>query len=87
MTTGFIINLITNKNEAVYREYNLNEIVGLSKTLKIVCKIKESIIIKSFTSSTLINTGKLLYLKDKIENYKIELVVLNYSLTPSQQKI
>ena len=55
MTTGFIINLITNKNEAVYREYNLNEIVGLSKTLKIVCKIKESIIIKSFTSSTLIN--------------------------------
>ena len=86
MTTGIIINLINNKEDYLYRDYNLNEIVNLSKTLKIKCIIKENIKINVFSSSTLLSSGKLLYLKTQIDNNKIDLLVLNYPLTPSQQK-
>ena len=43
MTSGIIINLINNKKDSLYKDYNLNEIVNLSKTLKIKCVIKENI--------------------------------------------
>ena len=86
MTSGIIINLINNKKDSLYKDYNLNEIVNLSKTLKIKCIIKENIKINAFSSSTLISSGKLLYLKNHIDNNKIDLLVLNYPLTPSQQK-
>ena len=86
MTSGIIINLINNKKDSLYKDYNLNEIVNLSKTLKIKCIIKENIKINTFSSSTLLSSGKLLYLKNQINNNKIDLLVLNYPLTPSQQK-
>ena len=86
MTSGIIINLVTNKKDLLYKEYNLNEIVNLSKTLKINCKIKENIRINNFSSATLINSGKLLELKELIDANKIDLFVLNYPLSPSQQK-
>ena len=86
MTSGIIINLINSKKDFLYKDYDLNEIVNLSKTLKIKCIIKENIKINAFSSSTLLNSGKLLYLKNQIENNKIDLLVLNHPLTPSQQK-
>ena len=86
MTSAIIINLINNKKDSLYKDYNLNEIVNLSKTLKIKCIIKENIKINAFSSSTLLSSGKLLYLKNQIDNNKIDLLVLNYPLTPSQQK-
>ena len=58
MTSGIIINLISNKKDSIYKEYNLSEIVNLSKTLKINCKVKENIKINKFSSSTLLNSGK-----------------------------
>ena len=86
MTSGIIINLINSKKDFLYKDYDLNEIVNLSKTLKIKCIIKENIKINAFSSSTLLSSGKLLYLKNQIDNNKIDLLVLNYPLTPSQQK-
>ncbi len=86
MTSGIIINLITCKKDSIYKDYNLNEIVNLSKTLKIDCKVKENIKINKFSPSTLINSGKLLELKNKIDINNIDLLVLNFPLTPSQQK-
>ena len=86
MTNGIIINLITNKNDLINKDYNLNEIVNLSKTLKIKCKSSFSIKINKFYSSTLFSKGKLSELKDIITNKSIDLLVCNYLLTPSQQK-
>ncbi len=86
MTNGIIINLITNKNDLINKDYNLNEIVNLSKTLKIKCKSSFSIKINKFYSSTLLSKGKLSELKDIISNKSIDLLVCNYLLTPSQQK-
>ncbi|MDC1366233.1 GTPase HflX [Pelagibacterales bacterium] len=86
MTSGIIINLINNKKDTLYKDYNLNEIVNLSKTLKIKCVVKENIKINTFSSSTLLSSGKLSDLKIQIDNNKIDLLVLNYPLTPSQQK-
>ena len=86
MTSGIIINLINNKKDSLYKDYNLNEIVNLSKTLKIRCIVKENIKINTFSSSTLLSSGKLSDLKIQINNNKIDLLVLNYPLTPSQQK-
>ena len=86
MTSGIIINLILNKKDSIYKEYNLNEIVNLSKTLKINCKIKENIKINKFSSSTLLNSGKLIEIKKTIDDKGIDLLVLNYPLSPSQQK-
>ena len=86
MTNGIIINLITNKNDLINKDYNLNEIVNLSKTLKIKCKSFFSIKINKFYSSTLLSKGKLSELKDIISNKSIDLLVCNYLLTPSQQK-
>ncbi|MDC3262712.1 GTPase HflX [Pelagibacterales bacterium] len=86
MTNGIIINLITNKNDLINKDYNLNEIVNLSKTLKIKCKSSFSIRINKFYSSTLLSKGKLSELKDIISNKSIDLLVCNYLLTPSQQK-
>jgi len=86
VTSGIIINLINNKKDSLYKDYNLNEIVNLSKTLKIRCIVKENIKINTFSSSTLLSSGKLSDLKIQINNNKIDLLVLNYPLTPSQQK-
>ena len=86
MTSGIIINLILNKKDSIYKEYNLNEIVSLSKTLKINCKVKENIKINKFSSSTLLNSGKLIEIKKTIDDKSIDLLVLNYPLSPSQQK-
>ena len=86
MTSGIIINLILNKKDSIYKEYNLNEIVNLSKTLKINCKVKENIKINKFSSSTLLNSGKLIEIKKTIDDNGIDLLVLNYPLSPSQQK-
>ena len=86
MTNGIIINLITNKNDLINKDYNLNEIVNLSKTLKIKCKSTFSIKINKFYSSTLLSKGKLSELNDIISNKSIDLLVCNYLLTPSQQK-
>ena len=86
MTSGIIINLILNKKDSIYKEYNLNEIVNLSKTLKINCKVKENIKINKFSSSTLLNSGKLIEIKKTIDDKGIDLLVLNYPLSPSQQK-
>ena len=86
MTSGIIINLITNKKDTIYKDYNLSEIVNLSKTLKINCKVKENIKINKFSSSTLISSGKLLEIKEIVSLKDIDLLVLNYPLSPSQQK-
>ena len=86
MTSGIIINLITNKKDTIYKDYNLSEIVNLSKTLKINCKVKENIKINKFSSSTLISSGKLLEIKEIVSSKNIDLLVLNYTLSPSQQK-
>ncbi len=86
MTSGIIINLITSKKDSIYKDYNLNEIVNLSKTLKIDCKVKENIKINKFSSSTLISSGKLIEIKEIVKSNDIDLLVLNYPLSPSQQK-
>ena len=86
MTNGIIINLITNKNDLINKDYNLNEIVNLSKTLKIKCKSTISIKINKFYSSTLLSKGKLSELNNIISRKSIDLLVCNYLLTPSQQK-
>ena len=86
MTSGIIINLITNKKDTIYKDYNLSESVNLSKTLKINCKVKENIKINKFSSSTLISSGKLLEIKEIVSSKDIDLLVLNYTLSPSQQK-
>ena len=86
MTSGIIINLITSKKDTIYKDYNLSEIVNLSKTLKINCKVKENIKINKFSSSTLISSGKLLEIKEIVSSKDIDLLVLNYTLSPSQQK-
>ena len=86
MTSGIIINLINNKSDTLYKDHNLSEIVNLSKTLNIKCVVKENIKINNFSSSTLLSSGKLLDLKIQIDTNKIDLLVLNYPLTPSQQK-
>ena len=86
MTSGIIINLINNKSDTLYKDHNLNEIVNLSKTLNIKCVVKENIKINNFSPSTLLSSGKLLDLKIQIDTNKIDLLVLNYPLTPSQQK-
>jgi GTP-binding protein HflX len=86
VTSGIIINLINNKSDTLYKDHNLNEIVNLSKTLNIKCVVKENIKINTFSPSTLLSSGKLLDLKIQIDTNKIDLLVLNYPLTPSQQK-
>ena len=86
MTSGIIINLITSKKDTIYKDYNLSEIVNLSKTLKINCKVRENIKINKFSSSTLISSGKLLEIKEIVSSKDIDLLVLNYPLSPSQQK-
>ena len=86
MTSGIIINLINHKSDTLYKDHNLNEIVNLSKTLNIKCVVKENIKINNFSPSTLLSSGKLLDLKIQIDTNKIDLLVLNYPLTPSQQK-
>ena len=86
MTSGIIINLVTSKKDSIYKDYNLSEIVNLSKTLNINCKVKENIRINKFSSSTLLNKGKLIEIKKIIDEKHIDLLVINYSLTPSQQK-
>ena len=86
MTSGIIINLITCKKDSIYKDYNLSEIVNLSRTLKINCKVKENIKINKFSSSTLLNAGKLIEIKKTIDDKDIDLLVLNYPLSPSQQK-
>jgi GTP-binding protein HflX len=86
VTSGIIINLITNKKDTIYKDYNLSEIVNLSKTLKINCKVRENIKINKFSSSTLISSGKLLEIKEIVSSKDIDLLVLNYTLSPSQQK-
>jgi GTP-binding protein HflX len=86
VTSGIIINLINNKTDTIYKDHNLNEIVNLSKTLNIKCVVKENIKINTFSPSTLLSSGKLLDLKIQIDTNKIDLLVLNYPLTPSQQK-
>jgi len=86
VTSGIIINLITSKKDTIYKDYNLSEIVNLSKTLKINCKVKENIKINKFSSSTLISSGKLLEIKEIVSSKDIDLLVLNYTLSPSQQK-
>ena len=86
MTSGIIINLITSKKDTIYKDYNLSEIVNLSKTLKINCKVRENIKINKFSSSTLISSGKLLEIKEIVSSKNIDLLVLNYTLSPSQQK-
>ena len=86
MTSAIIVNLITNRKENLFKDYDLEEVISLSKTLNICCKHTENIKLNRFSSSTLINKGNLLRYKDIIDLNNIDLFIVNHSLTPSQQK-
>ena len=86
MTSALIINLITSRKENLFKDYNLEEVINLSKTLNIKCKYTENIKLNRISPSTLINKGNLLRYIDIIDLNKIDLFIVNYSLTPSQQK-
>ena len=86
MTSALVVNLITNKKDFLYRDFNLNEILTLSKTLNINCKYYENIRLNNLSSSTLINKGKLLIYIDIIKKLNVNLFIVNYPLTPSQQR-
>ena len=86
MTNGFIINLIIDNKDDLNKDYDLNEIINLSKTLKIKCKLKENLKIKKFRPSTLISSGNVSKIKKKILDTHIDLLIFNFPLTPSQQK-
>ena len=63
-----------------------NEIQSLVLNLNIEIIIKEIIKIKQKTPSTFLGKGNLLRLKDKIIKYKINLLIINNNLSPSQQR-
>ena len=86
MTSALIVNLITNRKENLFKDYNLEEVINLSKTLNISCKHTENIKLNRVSPSTLINKGNLLRYIDIIDLNKIDLFIVNHSLTPSQQK-
>ena len=86
MTNGIIINLITDKNDLINKDYNLNEIVSLSKTLKIKCQSSLNVKINKFYSSSLFSKGKLSELKDIINNKNIDLLVCNYFFSKNQRR-
>ena len=60
MTSALIVNLITNRKENLFKDYDLEEIINLSKTLNISCKHTENIKLNRVSPSTLINKGNLL---------------------------
>ena len=86
MTSALIVNLITNRKENLFKDYDLEEVINLSKTLNIACKHTENIKLNRVSPSTLINKGNLLRYIDIIDFNKIDLFIVNHSLTPSQQK-
>ena len=86
MTSALIVNLITNRKENLFKDYDLEEVINLSKTLNISCKHTENIKLNRVSPSTLINKGNLLRYIDIIDLNKIDLFIVNHSLTPSQQK-
>ena len=86
MTSALIVNLITNRKENLFKDYDLEEIINLSKTLNISCKHTENIKLNRVSPSTLINKGNLLRYIDIIDFNNIDLLIVNHSLTPSQQK-
>ena len=43
MTSAIIVNLITNRKENLFKDYDLEEVINLSKTLNIACKHTENI--------------------------------------------
>ncbi len=86
MTSALIVNLITNRKENLFKDYDLEEVINLSKTLNISCKHTENIKLNRISSSTLINKGNLLKYINIIDLYNIDLLIVNHSLTPSQQK-
>ena len=63
-----------------------NEIQSLVLNLNIEIIIKEIIKIKQKSPSTFLGKGNLLRLKDKIIKYKINLLIINNNLSPSQQR-
>ena len=63
-----------------------NEIQSLVLNLNIEIIIKEIIKIKQKNPSTFLGKGNLLRLKDKIIKYKINLLIINNNLSPSQQR-
>ncbi len=63
-----------------------NEIQSLVLNLNIEITIKEIIKIKQKNPSTFLGIGNLLRLKDKIIKYKINLLIINNILSPSQQR-
>jgi len=86
VTSALIVNLITNRKENLFKDYDLEEVINLSKTLNIACKHTENIKLNRVSPSTLINKGNLLRYIDIIDLNKIDLFIVNHSLTPSQQK-
>jgi GTP-binding protein HflX len=86
VTSALIVNLITNRKENLFKDYDLEEVINLSKTLNISCKHTENIKLNRISSSTLINKGNLLKYINIIDLYNIDLLIVNHSLTPSQQK-
>ena len=63
-----------------------NEIQSLVLNLNIEIIIKEIIKIKQKNPSTFLGKGNLLRLKDIIIKYKIDLLIINNNLSPSQQR-
>ena len=63
-----------------------NEIQSLVLNLNIEIIIKEIIKIKQKNPSTFLGKGILLRLRDKIIKYKINLLIINNNLSPSQQR-
>ncbi len=63
-----------------------NEIQNLVLNLNIKIIVKEIIKIKQKNPSTFLGKGNLLKLKDKIIKHKINLLIINNNLSPSQQR-
>ena len=64
----------------------LDEISNLATNLNINIHEKKIINIRKISPSTLIGTGILEEIKEKIKTHKINLLICNCSLTPAQQK-
>jgi len=64
----------------------LDEISNLAINLNIKIQEKKIINVKKISTSTLIGKGVLDEIKDKINTFKINLLICNCSLTPAQQK-
>ena len=75
MTSALIVNLITNRKENLFKDYDLDEVINLSKTLNIACKHTENIKLNRVSPSTLINKGNLLRYIDIIDLNKGPVII------------